>query len=68
MWFLERTPCGYRDPDTIRADLRAAGFASETIEFGHKDRACAECASAGDWILSGIADDGGDPCAGSHWP
>lgn len=32
MWFLERTPCGYRDPDTIRADLRAAGFASETIE------------------------------------
>jgi ubiquinone/menaquinone biosynthesis C-methylase UbiE len=25
-WFLERTPSGYCDPDTIRADLRAAGF------------------------------------------
>lgn len=26
-WFLERTPCGYRDPAIIRADLEAAGFA-----------------------------------------
>ena len=26
-WFLERTPCGYRDPDIIRSDLAAGGFA-----------------------------------------
>ena len=25
-WFLERTPCGYFDPDKIGADLKAAGF------------------------------------------
>jgi len=31
-WFLERTPCGYHDPDVIRADVRAAGFATCTIE------------------------------------
>ena len=31
-WFLERTPCGYRDPDVIRADLAAAGFADCRIE------------------------------------
>ena len=31
-WFLERTPCGYHDPDRIRADLRAAGFADCVIE------------------------------------
>jgi hypothetical protein len=26
-WFLERTPCGYRETDIIRADLAAGGFA-----------------------------------------
>jgi SAM-dependent methyltransferase len=31
-WFLARTPCGYRDPDVIRADLAAAGFADCRIE------------------------------------
>jgi SAM-dependent methyltransferase len=31
-WFLERTPCGYHDPDIIRADLRAAGFADCRID------------------------------------
>lgn len=31
-WFLERTPMGYRDPEKIRADLRAAGFADCVIE------------------------------------
>lgn len=31
-WFLERTPCGYRDPGEIRADLRDAGFSDITIE------------------------------------
>jgi ubiquinone/menaquinone biosynthesis C-methylase UbiE len=31
-WFLERTPCGYRDPDVIRADLAAAGFTDCRIE------------------------------------
>jgi len=31
-WFLERTPCGYHDPDLIRADVRAAGFADCRIE------------------------------------
>jgi hypothetical protein len=25
-WFLERTPCGYHDPDVISHDLNAAGF------------------------------------------
>jgi hypothetical protein len=31
-WFLERIPCGYHDPETIRADLLSAGFASTSIE------------------------------------
>ena len=31
-WFLERTPCGYRDPAVIRADLAAAGFVDCTID------------------------------------
>jgi SAM-dependent methyltransferase len=31
-WFLERTPCGYRDPDVIRADLAAGGFGDCRIE------------------------------------
>jgi SAM-dependent methyltransferase len=31
-WFLERTPCGYFDPDRIRVDLNAAGFPSARIE------------------------------------
>lgn len=31
-WFLERTPCGYRDPVMIRADLAAGGFADCRIE------------------------------------
>jgi SAM-dependent methyltransferase len=31
-WFLERTPSGYHDPDIIRADLQAAGFADCRIE------------------------------------
>jgi hypothetical protein len=31
-WFLERTPSGYHDPDIIRADLRAAGFADCRID------------------------------------
>jgi hypothetical protein len=31
-WFLERTPCGYRDPEIIRADLAAGGFADCRIE------------------------------------
>lgn len=31
-WFLDRTPCGYHDPDTVHADLRAAGFADASIE------------------------------------
>ena len=30
-WFLERTPCGYRDPDVIRADLAAGGFANSHV-------------------------------------
>jgi hypothetical protein len=32
MWFLERTPCGYRDPDVIVADLKAAGLIPGTVE------------------------------------
>jgi hypothetical protein len=31
-WFLERMPSGYHDPDIIRADLRAAGFADCRID------------------------------------
>lgn len=31
-WFLERTPCGYHDPDMIRSDLGAAGFADCAID------------------------------------
>ena len=31
-WFLERTPCGYRDPAIIQADLAAGGFANCRIE------------------------------------
>lgn len=31
-WFLERTPCGYHNPEEIRADMRAAGFADCSIE------------------------------------
>ena len=31
-WFLERTPCGYRETDVIRADLAAGGFADCRIE------------------------------------
>jgi ubiquinone/menaquinone biosynthesis C-methylase UbiE len=31
-WFLERTTSGYHDPDIIRADLRAAGFADCRID------------------------------------
>lgn len=31
-WFLERTPCGYRDQDVIRADLAAGGFTGCRIE------------------------------------
>ena len=31
-WFLERTPSGYHDPDLIRSDLRAAGFAECRID------------------------------------
>ncbi len=31
-WFLERTPSGYHDPDVIRADLRAVGFADCRID------------------------------------
>ncbi len=31
-WFLERTPCGYRDPDIIRTDLARGGFADCRIE------------------------------------
>jgi len=31
-WFMERTPCGYRDPAVIRADLAAGGFADCQIE------------------------------------
>jgi len=31
-WFLERTPCGYHDPEQIRADVSAAGFVDVSIE------------------------------------
>ncbi|MBV8186967.1 MAG: methyltransferase domain-containing protein [Alphaproteobacteria bacterium] len=31
-WFLERTPCGYHDPDRIESNLRAAGFSDLRIE------------------------------------
>ena len=31
-WFMERTPCGYRDPAIIRADLAAGGFTDCQIE------------------------------------
>ena len=31
-WFLERTPCGYRDPAIIQADLAAGGFIDCRIE------------------------------------
>jgi SAM-dependent methyltransferase len=31
-WFLERTPCGYFDPDRIRADVKAAGFPDAMID------------------------------------
>jgi SAM-dependent methyltransferase len=31
-WFLERTPHGYRNPDSIRSDLAAGGFANCRIE------------------------------------
>jgi SAM-dependent methyltransferase len=31
-WFLERTPCGYRDEAVIRADLRAGGFGNSHIQ------------------------------------
>ena len=31
-WFLDRTPCGYHDPEAIRADMRSAGFAYASIE------------------------------------
>jgi SAM-dependent methyltransferase len=31
-WFLERTPCGYRDREVIRADLAAGGFTDCRIE------------------------------------
>ena len=31
-WFMERTPCGYRDPAIIQADLAAGGFADCQIE------------------------------------
>ena len=31
-WFMERTPCGYRDPTIIRADLAAGGFSDSQIE------------------------------------
>jgi SAM-dependent methyltransferase len=32
-WFLERTPCGYRDTDVIRADFAAGGFADCRIDM-----------------------------------
>jgi SAM-dependent methyltransferase len=31
-WFMERTPCGYRDRSIIRADLAAGGFSDCQIE------------------------------------
>lgn len=31
-WFLERTPCGYRETEVIRADLAAGGFVDCSIE------------------------------------
>jgi SAM-dependent methyltransferase len=31
-WFPERVPCGYHDPEAIRADLQSAGFKSASIE------------------------------------
>jgi SAM-dependent methyltransferase len=31
-WFIDRVPCGYRDPGLIRADLEAAGFPRCRIE------------------------------------
>lgn len=31
-WFLDRVPCGYRNPDEIRANLASAGFVDCTIE------------------------------------
>jgi hypothetical protein len=31
-WFLERTPCGYRETEVIRADLAAGGFSDCRIE------------------------------------
>jgi SAM-dependent methyltransferase len=31
-WFLERTPCGYRDPVVIRENLAAAGFSESHIQ------------------------------------
>lgn len=31
-WFLERTPHGYCDPDVIRSDLAAGGFANCRID------------------------------------
>jgi SAM-dependent methyltransferase len=48
-WFLDRTPCGYRDPAVIRADLDAAGFKNCSIET---------------LILSGHADSPRDPAIG----
>jgi ubiquinone/menaquinone biosynthesis C-methylase UbiE len=35
-WFLERIPCGYRNPDEIRADLAKAGFTDCRIEIVRK--------------------------------
>lgn len=48
-WFLDRTPCGYRDPDQIRADMRAAGFADASVETVR---------------LTGLARDALDPAVG----
>lgn len=50
-WFLDRTPCGYHDPDRIRTDLRAAGFDAVQIETvtlsgraeSHRDPAIGLC-------------------------
>jgi ubiquinone/menaquinone biosynthesis C-methylase UbiE len=52
-WFMERTPHGYHLPETIRADLRKAGFADAAIETVRLTGHAADAGSAATMMCQG---------------
>ena len=65
-WFLERTPCGYRDPAVIRADLAAAAHLSVVDYFG--DVPWSDFPTAKTWYMKLKSRPSFRPLLSDRWP